>query len=122
MTRLRLQYVHEYRDRHGRLRRYLRKPSCKLIPLPGLPGSPEFMEAYQSAIDSVPIVRTSRHGEGTLGALAERFFGSAEFANLKPNSQVVYRKALDPVVARHGHRMVRDLPRDKARKVIEEIG
>jgi|SRR5262245_17590486 len=122
MTRLRLQFVHEYRDRHGRLRRYVRKPGSRRIPLPGLPGSPEFMEAYQSAIGSVGIARPNRACEGTLGALAEQFFGSPEFANLKSSSQVVYRKALDAVLTRHGHRMVRDLPPDKARKVIEEIG
>jgi integrase len=47
---------------------------------------------------------------------------STEFANLKPSSQKTYRLALGPVLERDGHRLVRDLPADKARKLIREIG
>src|SRR5262249_44120643 len=39
-----------------------------------------------------------------------------------PSSQRLYRIALDCVMERDGHRLVRDLPPDKARKVIQEIG
>ena len=42
MTKIRLAYVHEYRDRHGRLRRYVRRPGSRRVALLGLPGSPEF--------------------------------------------------------------------------------
>jgi integrase len=122
MTRLRLEYVHEYRDRHGKLRRYVRCPGSRRVPLPGIPGSPEFMQAYQDATTGAVPATRSRHKIGTLGALAADFFKSAEFANLSSSSQSTYRAALDPVVGRDGHRLVRDLPPDKARKVIEEIG
>src|SRR5215472_3959397 len=54
MTRIRLQYVHEYLDRHGRARRYFRRPGFKRIPLPGAPGSDEFMTAYQLALAGQP--------------------------------------------------------------------
>jgi integrase len=122
MTRLRLEYVHEYCDRHGKLRRYVRRPGMRRVPLPGLPGSAEFMQAYQEAISgSVPLNR-SRHKIGTLGALAVDFFKSADFANLATSSRVAYRSALDSVVRLDGHRLVRDLQPDKARKVIQEIG
>ena len=50
MTRLKLRYVNEYRDRHGKVRRYFRRPGQRAIPLPGLPGSIEFMAAYQAAL------------------------------------------------------------------------
>jgi hypothetical protein len=46
----RFKYVTASRDRHGRVRRYFRRPSYKPIPLPGLPGSAEFMETYQAAL------------------------------------------------------------------------
>src|SRR5262249_15528337 len=59
---------------------------------------------------------------GTLAALSAEYFGSAEFANLKPPSQATYRLALGPILERDGHRLVRDLPADKARKLIQEIG
>ena len=55
-------------------------------------------------------------------ALAAEFFSSAEFANLKPSSQATYRLSLAPVLELDGHRLVRDLSADKARKLIQEIG
>ena len=32
-----------------------------------------------------------------------------------------YRLVLDPIANRDGHRLVRDLPRDKVRKILQEI-
>ena len=40
-------YVNKYADRHGRVRHYFRKRGHKAVPLPGIPGSAEFMAAYQ---------------------------------------------------------------------------
>ena len=51
MTKLPLRYVNEYRDVRGKVRRYFRRLGYKRIPLPGLPGSDEFMSAYQAALD-----------------------------------------------------------------------
>src|SRR5215475_9248048 len=121
MTRIRLPYIHEYRDRHGKLRRYVRRPGLRRVALPGLPGSPEFMQAYQDAM-SGPALRPRAAKAGTLAALAAEFFASTEFANLKPSSQATYRMVLAPVLGLDGHRLVRDLPSDKARKIIQEIG
>jgi hypothetical protein len=50
MTRIRLAFIQEFTDRHGKRRIYFRRPGFKQIPLPGLPGSAEFMEAYQAAL------------------------------------------------------------------------
>jgi integrase len=123
MTRIRLDCIHEYHDRHGRLRRYVRRPGSRRVPLPGIPGSPEFMQTYSDAMSGATVsVRARRHKAGTLGAVAADFLQSAEFANLKPSSQASYRKALNPILERDGHRLARDLPRDKARKIIQEIG
>jgi integrase len=121
MTKIRLSYVHEYRDRHGKLRRYVRRPGSRSVILPGLPGTPEFMQAYQDAM-SGPVLRPRAPKAGTLAALAAEFFSSTEFANLKPSSQATYRLALAPILELDGHRLVRDLPTDKARKIIQEIG
>jgi integrase len=121
MTRIRLPYVHEYHDRHRKLRRYVRRPGSRRVALPGLPGSPEFMQAYQDAV-SGPVLRARTPKAGTLAALAIEFFGSTEFANLKPSSQATYRVTLGPVLELDGYRLVRDLPADKARKIIQEIG
>jgi integrase len=80
------------------------------------------MQAYQAAISGIVPLARSRHGMGTLGALATDFYKSTDFANLTPSSQAAYRSALDPITQRDGHRLVRDLQADKARTLIQEIG
>jgi integrase len=124
MTRIRLKYVNEYRDRHGRVRRYFRRPGCRAIPLPGLAGSIEFMQAYQAALAIVsPPPPSPKHViAGSLAAVAAGYLRSADFANLSPSSQASYQVALKPVLAAHGHRLVRDLTKVAARHVVEQIG
>ena len=121
MTLLKLPYVKMYRDRHGRVRRYVRRRGQPDIPLPGLPGSEEFMRAYQAALDA-GATRSSPHAAGSFARLLEDYYRSVEFANLKANSQRLYHICLDPIAKRDGYRLVRDMPRDKVRKIIEEIG
>lgn len=123
MTRLKLPYIHEYHDRHGKLRRYVRRPGAKQVSLPGLPGSPEFMETYQAAMTgAVQPPKSSRHKPGSLSAVTVDYYRSIEFSNLKPSSQATYRVILGPILEKDGHRLVRDMPAEKARKIIEEIG
>ncbi|SRR5216683_3858326 len=50
MTKIRLDYIHEFRDRHGKIRRYVRLPGRNRVSLKGVPGSEEFMEAYRTAL------------------------------------------------------------------------
>jgi integrase len=124
VTRIKLRYVNEYIDRHGKVRRYFRRPGCRSISLPGLPGSIEFMAAYQAALAVVaPPPPSPRHViTGSLAAVAAGFLRSSDFANLSPSSQRTYRLALKSIVDAHGHRLVRDLPKPVARHLIEEIG
>jgi site-specific recombinase XerD len=121
MTRIKLKYIHEFRDSAGNLRRYVRRPGMRKVALPGLPGSPEFMEVYAAAM-SGQQVRTSKHGPGTLADLVTRYFASSRFTNLSPSSQATYRNALSKHCERDGHRMVNDLTAEKAEKIIAEIG
>jgi integrase len=124
MTRIKLRYVNEFVDRHGKIRRYFRRPGSRAVHLPGLPGSIEFMAAYQAALAVVaPPPPSPRHViPGSLAAVAAGYFRSADFANLSPSSQQSYRTALKPILAEHGHRLARELPRDSARRIIEGIG
>jgi integrase len=124
MTRIKLRHVNEYRDRHGKIRRYFRRRGQRSIPLPGLPGSIEFMQAYQAALAIVsPPPPSPKHViAGSLAAVAAGYFRSADFANLSPSSQRSYRVAVKPILAAHGHRLVRELPKEAARHIIEDIG
>src|SRR5262249_34497760 len=123
MTRIKLKYVNEYRDRYGRVRRYFRRGG-RSIPLPGLPGSIEFMTAYQAALAVIsPPPPSPRHViAGSLAAVAAGYLRSADFANLSSSSQRSYRTALKPILAAHGHRLMRELSKVAARHVVEEIG
>jgi len=122
MTRLRLPYIHEYCDKDGKLRRYVRRRGFPRVRLPGLPGSPEFMAAYQAAIVGAAPERRAHAADGTMKALVIDYYRSAAFANLRPNSRRVYRIALDAIVRDHGHRYAAELTTDKAAKVIEAVG
>ena len=115
-----LAFVQAYTDRHGRRRHYFRRKGFRAA-LPGTPGSPEFMTAYQAAMarETPPVAKEK---SGTLGRLIKDYYASANFANLKPRSKKSYRSVLEAVGEKHGHRAVRDMPRANARKIIEEIG
>jgi enterobacteria phage integrase len=122
MTVIRIPYVKAYLDRHGHVRRYFRKRGRKATVIPGVPGSAEFMAAYQTALGE-PVPRpAARHGEGTVSALIYDYLKSAAFSNLKPSSQSGYRVVLDRFGIAHGHRMVHDMPRAKVAAYIHEIG
>jgi integrase len=124
MARIKLRYVNEFIDRHGKVRYYFRRPGSRSVKLPGLPGSIEFMDAYQAALVTVaPPPPSPKHViRGSLADVAAGYMRSAAFANLSPSSQRLYRVALKPILEAHGHRLVRELPRTAARNVIEAIG
>jgi site-specific recombinase XerD len=121
MAKLELAYVHKYRDRHGRVRHYFRRKGSRKTAIPGLPGSPEFMVAYQAALGTEkPSTATV---DGSVKALAIRYLkGSAKFKNLSQSSQETYRFALKEFLVQHGHRPAATLPRHKACEIIERIG
>jgi len=109
VTSIRLRFVKAYVDRHGRARHYLRRPGHKLVPLPGLPGSPEFMAAYASALEAAPNATTevgaSRTRAGSIGAMIAGYMGTADFHNLAPASQAQYQRILEGLRREYG-----DLP------------
>jgi enterobacteria phage integrase len=124
MARIRLRYVNEFIDRHGKPRYYFRRPGSRSVKLPGLPGSMEFMDAYQAALATVaPPLPSPKHVmRGSLAEIVAGYFRSAAFANLSDSSQKRYRIVLNPIIAAHGHRLVRELPKTAARNIIEAIG
>lgn len=122
MTKITLKYVKAYRPTAKAERYYyFRRKGFLSVRLPGLPGSREFNEAYEAALHDRPPPKTTG-GVGSIGRLIADFYGSAEFQNLKPNSRKLYRLVLDPIARQHGHRSVRGMDRENARRIIEAIG
>jgi integrase len=124
MARIKLRYVNEFIDRHGKVRYYFRRPGSRSVPLPGLPGSIEFMDAYQTALATVaPPPSSPKHViRGSLADVVAGYYRSSSFANLSPSSQQLYRLSLKPMLKAHGHRLVCELPKTAARNIIEAIG
>src|SRR5262249_13123897 len=84
-------FVHGYLDRHGRARHYLRRPGRKVVPLPGLPWSTEFMDAYEAAMANAVsvIIGEARSAPGTIAEAVARYLGSAVFTGLAPSTQAM---------------------------------
>lgn len=120
MTSIKLRYIKEY-SRNGKTYRYFRRKGLPSVLLPGLPGSRAFNEAYQAALTEKPIP-VGPDAPGTMGRLICDYYGSVDFANLKPSSKRSYRVVLEHVRTNHGHRMVSEMPADKASDMIEKIG
>jgi len=118
--KIKLPYLKAYNS-DGKTYYYVRQKGHPDVRIVAPLGSTEFMEAYQAALRSAPP-KTGRHGAGTFGALVTSFYGSVEFANLKPNSKRTYRLILDSVAASHGHRPAATMPASVASKLIETIG
>ena len=99
MANLRLKFVHAFKDRHGKRRHYFRRPGFKRAPLPGLPGSAEFMAAYQAALagETAPRIEIGavRCKPGSTAAAVALYFGSLAFASLAPETQRQRRRILE---------------------------
>jgi integrase len=114
MTRIRLDYIHEYRDRHGKPRRYFRRPGFKRIPLPGIPGSSEFMEAYQAALSSETPPRqigAKRAVPGTVNALVVAYLdcspaSTSPFKTLAAETRRTRRNILENFREEHGDKRI----------------
>ena len=114
MTRIRLPFINAFRDRHGKTRHYFRRGG-KRAPLPGLPGSEEFMAAYQAALTGVTI-RKKQIGEertvpGTLQALIAAYLdcspcSTSPFKALAAETQRTRRNILENMRVAHGEKRI----------------
>lgn len=110
MTNLRLRYVQAFKDRHGKPRYYFRRPGLARTPLPGLPGSTEFMEAYAAALEGRPepsrLVGEEKTQPGTMTALIVAYYSSTEFKDLEESTRYVYRHSIERFRARFGEKSI----------------
>jgi integrase len=123
MTRLRLEYVHEYKDCRGKLRRYFRRPGFKQIALPGLPGCAEFMAAYERALAGLPRkqIGADRTQPGTLNAAIVGYYQCLAFRELAPSTQARRRAILERFRSEHGDKRIATLPQEFIRRVLDQM-
>ena len=77
MSRPRLPYLWRQRTRHGRLAWYFARERNKRIRIYGDYGSPEFMEAYQAALNGTAPTRRTKAAVYSLAWLIEQYRDSS---------------------------------------------
>lgn len=106
MAKIDLPYVQVFKDRHGKLRHYYRRGRFPRIPLPGVPGSEEFMAAYAQAHGRTDEPKPQKRAvqPRSINALMIEYYRSEDFRALKASTQRTYRLMLDRFRAKYGNR------------------
>jgi len=108
---LRIRYVQAWVE-NGLARHYFRRRGQPRVQLPGLPGSPEFMAAYQAAFSAAPaVIGTSRSKAGSVSAAIASYYASPAFKGLAPSSQGVRRSVLEAFRRDQGNLMIAAMPK-----------
>src|SRR5436305_9085796 len=125
MAQLRLKYVNSFRDRHGLMRHYFRRPGVEAVALPSLPGSADFMDAYQAALaGAAPLldIGASRTKTGTINAAIVGYSAHTSFTKgFAPETQKMRRAILERFRAEHGEKRIALLQRRHIVKLLEAM-
>ena len=114
-----LPYVHRFEDRHGHVRHYFRRPGFPRVSLPGVPGTRDFMAAYDAAMrGEKPPMGASRTEPGTFDALVVLYYQSAEFKGLALSTRTSYRNLIEGFRAENGKKRLADFTREDIRQAI----
>ncbi len=122
MTKIRLQHINSYRDRHGKLRYYFRRAGFKKVALPGLPGSAEFMAAYQSALSSGTApseIGASRTKPWTVAFAVAGYFASRAYDGLAAATKSIRRGVLEKFRQEYGEGPITQLRRPHIERMME---
>ena len=109
MSKLYLRYVQSFGGYH-----YFRRRGSPRIPLPGIVGSPEFMEAYQAALTAAPVAigASKRSKPGSVSAAIAEYYGSQAFRGLTGGTPASRRAILEKFRGKHGHLPLASLPKE----------
>src|SRR5215831_12813480 len=105
-------YVQAWVDRDGRAYHYLRRPGYPKTRLPGLPWSPSFMAAYESALAGArTAIGAGRIKPGSVAAVIAEYLDSQQFfASKSAGTQRMRRGILERFRAAYGERPFAQLP------------
>ncbi|HWW35500.1 MAG TPA: tyrosine-type recombinase/integrase [Xanthobacteraceae bacterium] len=107
-------YVQSFVDRKtGAVFHYFRRRGYPRVRLPGLPGSREFIEAYQRAVDNPQMpIGAARTKQGTVNAALVGYYDSTMFfGSLASSTQAIRRQILERFRAEHGDKPIALLPK-----------
>lgn len=116
----RLEFIKEYRDRHGRLRRYFRRRGQPDIALPGKPNSPEFIDAYNAARASLHAhaIGADRSAPGSVSGAIGAYYTYNGFLGLAAGTQRARRGILEQFRREHGDKPLRLMTRGHLTKIL----
>jgi integrase len=118
-------YIHAFIDRHGKPRYYFRRAGFKQVPLPGLPWSPAFMQAYESATGGGSAtyveVGARRTKPGSINSLVITYYKSDEWRSLSTETQKTRRRIIERFRNQHGDKRVALLQREHILKMLATI-
>src|SRR5262245_37119381 len=117
-------FVHGFIDRHGKPRFYFRRRGLKQVPLPGLPHSTEFMDAYQAALgaEQRAEINAGRTTPGTINALVVSYYKSDAWKNgLAEETRKTRKRIIEKVRTQHGDKRVALRRQDHIIKMLSEI-
>jgi integrase len=125
VARIKLKFVNGFTDRYGRPRYYFRRRGFPAIPLPGLPGSDDFMACYSTALAGIPDqpeVGSRTTLPGTIGALVVAYYKSTEWQHgLAEETRKTRQRIIERFRARHGDKRVALLRQEHVAKMLTEI-
>lgn len=114
-TIVRIKYVTQEIDRHGKHRIYFRAGKGKRTALRGPIGSPEFWQDYQAA-GKKPLETNSGRND-RISWICNQYFGSVEFKQLAPITKKTRRNVLNRFCVKHGDKRYANLEPRHLRKV-----
>jgi integrase len=116
-----LPFIHSFRNRHGTLVHYFRKRGCKIVRLRGLPGSSEFMRAYETALGNVEpiVIGADRAKAGTVAATVSMYLASVTFADLADETRRTRRNILEPFREAHGDKRIASIEKKHVQALID---
>jgi len=116
-----LPHIHSFRNRHGTMVHYFRRRGCKIVRLRGIPGSPEFMRAYEAAIGNAEpmVIGADRAKAGTVAATVGLMFVSVAFADLADGTQRVRRNLLERFREAHGDKRIATIERKHVQAMVD---
>jgi integrase len=116
-----LPFIHSFRNRHGTLVHYFRKRGCKIVRLRGIPGSPEFMRAYEAAIGHAEpiVIGADRAKAGTVAATVSMYLASVTFADLADETRRTRRYILERFREAHGDKRIASIEKKHVQALID---
>jgi integrase len=125
MTNIALPNVSAYQDRHGKTRYRFRRRGYRTVHLPGLPGSPEFMEAYAAALQgglrTVEPIGARKVIPRTLSACIVAYYGSAGFQGLRETTRRQKRMVLERMRPAWGDKPIAHLSRANIQDMMNRL-